>query len=514
MRTISCPVHDAMPFSDDELALVNAPSMQRLRSVKQLGLAHFVYPSADFSRFSHSLGAAHVVGKLFMQLGARGDTEAVEQRQLYRAATIVHDVGHYPFSHALERIAKDAQADTFLVEAAIEPTEDGSTDPADTPAAGDDSDETATVTEAPDVASEEPGGAASDGAERKAVAADEPIAVVPSYFADHEALGEFLVCNDQVITAALTKLGLDPSEVVSIFRHTTTNQLANLVSSDLDADRIDYLMRTAHATGLPYGAVDLQYLLSQMSRDSVGKVKLSSKALKAADHFLLSRYFAYLQVSFHKTVAGLEHILVDAVRGLFEHDMLALDRPSIEQHVAEGTWQMFDDNHVLSLFSELHKQVAPTSTLALKLQGILLRRPPRMIWSSERLESRSTKQEFSRRVREVEGMVDELASQTTIPRDRWFVWKRSVVLTSVGSKVSITDLDPQHQEFQSGDIDLSIRVERRDGSSIPIMQDPRSLFSVLADHAWNCVRLYVVATDEELESSGATAKADAAFRLF
>ena len=92
----------------DELALrlVDTPPMQRLRWVRQLGLAFFVYPGATHSRFEHALGTYHLARRALTLLEERGETAALgrDECQIIRAAALLHDVGHYPFSHALEEI--------------------------------------------------------------------------------------------------------------------------------------------------------------------------------------------------------------------------------------------------------------------------------------------------------------------------------------------------------------------------------------------------------------------------
>jgi len=86
--------------------LLDTPAVQRLRYVRQLGLAHLVYPGATHSRFEHALGAYHLARRTLARLNETGALEGVasDERALVSAAALLHDVGHYPFSHALEEI--------------------------------------------------------------------------------------------------------------------------------------------------------------------------------------------------------------------------------------------------------------------------------------------------------------------------------------------------------------------------------------------------------------------------
>ena len=88
------------------LQLVDTPVFQRLRYVRQLGLAYLVYPGATHTRFEHALGAYHLARLTLSLLDERGELDgvALEERNIAQAAALLHDVGHYPFSHALEEI--------------------------------------------------------------------------------------------------------------------------------------------------------------------------------------------------------------------------------------------------------------------------------------------------------------------------------------------------------------------------------------------------------------------------
>ncbi|MEK6984800.1 MAG: HD domain-containing protein [Candidatus Thermoplasmatota archaeon] len=96
------PIHGSIPLEGWALPLVDSPVVQRLRRVHQLGTAHLVYPGARHSRFEHSLGAHHLAGRLAVALGL-----TPEETRTVRAAALLHDVGHGPFSHAFEELVKE-----------------------------------------------------------------------------------------------------------------------------------------------------------------------------------------------------------------------------------------------------------------------------------------------------------------------------------------------------------------------------------------------------------------------
>ena len=100
---ITDPVHGTIELSQLEIDLLSTRSFQRLHNVKQLGLAHLVFPGADYSRLSHSLGVNHITGKILDSLRRNsGEVIGDQEYQLYRLAGLLHDVGHYPYSHTFE----------------------------------------------------------------------------------------------------------------------------------------------------------------------------------------------------------------------------------------------------------------------------------------------------------------------------------------------------------------------------------------------------------------------------
>lgn len=106
MEILRDPLWNNIRLDPLALALLETPVMQRLRYVRQLGLAFLVYPGATHSRFEHALGAWHLAGVALRLLEERGALAGISPRdqQVVRAAALLHDVGHYPFSHALEEI--------------------------------------------------------------------------------------------------------------------------------------------------------------------------------------------------------------------------------------------------------------------------------------------------------------------------------------------------------------------------------------------------------------------------
>ncbi|HEY7508517.1 MAG TPA: HD domain-containing protein, partial [Nitrososphaera sp.] len=107
---ITDPIHRYIRFSQAEKDVIDSPAFQRLRRIRQLAGAHLVYPSAQHSRFEHSLGAMHVAGLAAEGLLIKGYIDNAETVQEIRLAALLHDIGHGPFSHLFEEVLEAGSA--------------------------------------------------------------------------------------------------------------------------------------------------------------------------------------------------------------------------------------------------------------------------------------------------------------------------------------------------------------------------------------------------------------------
>ena len=268
------PVHDFITVRHPLLVeLVDTPEFQRLRRVRQLGCAFGTYHGAEHSRFGHSLGTMHVMGRVLHRLGASAGLEPDGEVALAaQAAALLHDVGHGPFSHGLERVLTPGRGHEEWTRAII----DGPTGVAQALAGG------------------------GPGLARRV---------------------------RDVLDGRLPE---------------PWGWLHSLVASQLDVDRMDYLLRDALFTGAFYGRFDLERLINTLTLAD-GHVAFTYKGLPTAEEYVLARHYMYWQVYFHKTTRAQDLVLRSLWRRVVElagagaHDLDGpLTPPSLRPFLAGG----------------------------------------------------------------------------------------------------------------------------------------------------------------------------------
>lgn len=268
------PIHGTIPVDDREKAVIDHPFYQRLRHVKQLGFGDLAFPGATHTRHAHSLGAMHVSSRLFDVVSARADLSS-EARSRFRAAVrlavLCHDLGHMPLSHASEAIA---------------------------PARG--------SLRLPGWLADQGGDLASHEDFTAKILLDSSLGeVIEKHFADDGVAPEALVA---LITGYEAPGGIRFSDRGVDW----TPLLRAIVSGELDADRMDYLLRDSFYTGVNYGRYDLDWIVQNLNaavKDDRAYLALSRAAAFAFEDFLLSRYHMFISVYYHHTPVNFDQML-------------------------------------------------------------------------------------------------------------------------------------------------------------------------------------------------------------
>jgi len=230
-KIINDPVHGFVTIPTDFIFdLIEHPYFQRLRRIKQLGLTHYVYPGATHTRFQHTIGALHLMTLAIESLISKGIVITSEEREAVLIAILLHDIGHGPFSHALE--------ETIITGV------------------------------------------------------------------NHEQLSHLLM--NRLNEEFKSKLDL----AITIYNNSYSKKfLHQLVTSQLDMDRLDYIKRDSFFTGVTEGTIGTDRLIKMLNVYNDNLV-VEKKGIYSVEKFLISRRLMYWQVYFHKTVIASENLLV------------------------------------------------------------------------------------------------------------------------------------------------------------------------------------------------------------
>jgi HD superfamily phosphohydrolase len=257
----------------------------------------------------------------------------------------------------------------------------------------------------------------------------------------HEHLGKQILDEDDELRSILEGIEprIEPVEIHEIFTKVNPPRFANIISSDLDADRIDYLLRNSYHTGLPYGEVDISHILGQMRVDEKDRICLTHKALRSADHLFLGRFFDYQQIPFNKTVVALEAALKDVIGELVKEVRIDGSRIAIAAKINNGSWCNFDDGLILEKIRQLHEETGD-ETVRTKTASILYRTPAKLVGEVEYIarvadEEGMTKRNFRQSLHTINKEVEGWANKFNIDRSLWYVWtKAGLRLTKDGSR--------------------------------------------------------------------------------
>lgn len=335
-KVIADPIHGAIHLTQREVQAIDTASFQRLRGLKQLAMAQSVFPNATHTRFAHSIGALGMMNRILGVAKENGIEVSSEQRENLRLAALLHDIGHYPYSHLMERV------DSVVL------TED------------------------------EVG---------KAVTPAREIDTTKTAYPRHEEVGRLIVTGQRDLVDAIG--GANRARVVAdIFTRTGSAdpQLSKLIHSSFDIDRWDYLARDSHAAGVPYGDIDIHYLLNNLRVSPEKTVGFSDKALPALEHFLLGRFFMHRVVYYHKTIYGLEEACRQLLRRLRDRYSgeynIPQDGEGVEKLVRSGELPSFTDAFVDNIVRQAagHEGDKEEDGVIRALAGaIQSRKPPKLL---------------------------------------------------------------------------------------------------------------------------------------
>jgi len=257
-KIIRDPIHGDIKLEGLFLDLIEAPEIQRLYDIKQLGFAHLVFPGAHHTRLEHSLGTYHMALKAAEKIDLKKD-----EREIIACAAILHDIGHGPFSHTLEFILRDT------------------------------------------------------------LSADHVDLTEKLIFGEHVIFNkkekEFIISPS--VFEILNKHSIEQKEIANIIRGKTNKKqyLGQLLTSPVDVDQLDYLIRDSYYTGVAYGMIDIERFLQTLIIYDY-QLAVRKKGVGVLENILMARNLMYSSVYFHKTVRIAELMLSKAIEKIEDAD--------------------------------------------------------------------------------------------------------------------------------------------------------------------------------------------------
>jgi len=257
------PIHGALTVSKQETRVLDSPAFQRLRMIKQLGFSEFSFPGATHSRYLHSLGAAYLAGQafdfIFKNFEFSNGRKKQSYRQVLRLGALLHDIGHGPLSHSTEEVMPslaDLQIEIY-----------------------------------------------KEKENRKAHHEDYTIKFITDSHLT-KILSDTFSNFEPYHIACLIDRELDDRDGFFLDKELNFRPIfSQIISSEVDVDRMDYLIRDAHFCGISYGKVELDWLLGNfeyhIAENNHVYLALNRRAIYTFDDFLLSRHHMYLMVYFH-----------------------------------------------------------------------------------------------------------------------------------------------------------------------------------------------------------------------
>ena len=433
-RIIFDPIYGFIELTPVESEIVQSPFYQRLRWIKQLGFSCYIFPGAEHSRFGHSIGAMYNCHHILKScnkavsyrelINYKNLTQESIFHQSLRLAALMHDLGTFPFSHTTE-----------MAYVNFSETENSKND--------------------------------------------------KSLKDDHENLGSFIIKNtdyDGGITKVLKKYGFDPQLISNLVKGIDPSVLANqILHSDIDCDRMDYLLRDAHYTGLKYGAYDRDYLLHHFKVVNIGGqdiLTIKHNALHCVEDFLVSRFAWYSQVIRSPRGAKYDALAEKICFYLLQKGHIYRYSRLLEMiENSPMEFYSFNDSYFMNLVH--HHLMTGTFEKDLDIKDmaetLLLQKSAHVIKCEElnqRLLNQDDIQTYRKMIKKAEAKIaeiKELLVKKGGPRD-WlisdlpkkdiiFVKSKNKIVKDTASANILLERDPVKISYENGDVKLLAQVE-------------------------------------------------------
>ena len=479
-KIINDPIYGCINLSKTEVQLLDTRAMQRLRRIRQMGFASYVFPSGEHSRFVHSLGVLCIMGKmcehLYHQYGEAKSGEvcfSLEDAKKVRIAALLHDVGHFPFSHLSECVYSyidNVKSTDDMVGGLDSPVDDNKSLLSDI----------------------------ANFKKRKAK--------------DHEHMGLEVINKDPEIKAILEAANVSPDEIGQIIIGDTQAKpvYAQLLHSSLDADRLDYLLRDSRQAGVSFGNVELEYILRQLriencalhrdngAEETIELVVFDIRGQHAIEHFLMARYFHYTQVVQHKTSSAFE-----AVAKALEYKVLTtVDTPyksydAIAKLIGTEQFYEYTDDYMWQAINNYCK-VSEDKYINALWECLSQRKKPNHVLTITDIIPKAAANSVANPVNDsvyllakwlIQNMHNELAAEAGIDPSHIGFVESKVNLESIPSHLRAEDCSLD--KFPD-DIRGAIRIIDKEGRISFLASDNKSLINKMVDFTSNTLDVFVI----------------------
>ncbi|ADZ82724.1 HD domain-containing protein [Cellulosilyticum lentocellum] len=316
-------VHGFVRITKAEESIINSTYFQRLRDLKQLGLGYYMFPGAVHTRFAHSIGVLAVMDRIVSKLREQS-REHISNNDILRLrmAALLHDIGHYPLSHTLEAVYKKYHKPLIM---------------------------------------NLDGGDEADG--QNINVEDRYKNGTKNASGHHEELGAYIVKNTDFeggITHILRQYEFDDEDIdiiaKTIVGKSSIHWYNQVLHSDLDADRLDYLMRDSVNTGVEFGGFDFDYiinncrLIEKVVSTPTGteihkKFCIKESACFTVEHFLMTRYYWYAKIIYEKQLVLFEKMAEALYAWLLENDQVFNYAEILEEVDSPQKFIFFNDTY-------------------------------------------------------------------------------------------------------------------------------------------------------------------------
>ena len=427
------PLYGFISLTEVEWEIIHTPYYQRLRWIKQIGFSFYTFPGAEHSRFGHSIGVMYNAHQILKSIGVAVtdkhlfsffDSKEKLRHQSIRLAALLHDLGTFCFSHTTE------MAYIRYGETTNQKNSKGHPD-------------------------------------------------------DHEHLGSYIIKNtdfDNGVSFVLKKYGIDPQVISDLVKGISPDILANqILHSEVDCDRMDYLLRDAHYTGLNYGNYDRDYLLHHFCTVKSGEeniLAIKHNALHCVEDFLNARFAWYSQVVRSSRGAKYDALAEEITFYLLEKSKIYSYSELLDLVKSDPSkFYGFNDQYFMTLIHRLHQEgfFAKDKRMNEIVECILFEKSPRTIRCEEfkqrilnQDESGESEKHYKKaldKVKEIEQLI-----KTTGDPANWIVVdipKKNIVFTKSKKRIVkdqqgpniLLERDPAKILNEMGRVQLLVDVE-------------------------------------------------------